>query len=88
MHATFPPYRISSELTPERYRNLERMLGITLTPEMTFSDITTDMLKPLLLRSLRTARQNKDEPFVNILLILLEHLDTIMATCPELDLNA
>ena len=43
---------------------------------------------PLLLRSLRTARQNKDEPFVNVLLILLEHLDTIMATCPELDLNA
>lgn len=88
MHATFPPYRISSELSPERCRNLERMLGITLTPEMPFSDITTDMLKPLLLRSLRTARQNKDEPLVNILLILLEHLDTIMATCPELDLNA
>lgn len=87
MHATFPPYSIGAEVSGERLRRMERLLGQTLPPEMTFGEISTEMLTSLLLRSLRAARQANDVPFANILLILLENLKTLMATCPELDLS-
>lgn len=88
MHGTFPPYSICAELSESRRRNMERLIGRTLTPEMTFGEIDIETLTSLLLRSLRAARQTDDTLFVNILLILLDNLKTLMATCPELDQTA
>lgn len=87
MRAAYPPYRVCNELTPGQREDMERMTGAPIPDEMTFSEVGTDMLKPLLLRSLRTARQEGDAILCTALLSLLENLDKLMLTDSDAFLN-
>lgn len=81
MQHTFPPYNIRSELSggQEEWAAREKMLGFAIPQDMVFGDLTPDMLRPPLLRSLQMARQRGDALFILTLGPLLGELDAIMA---------
>lgn len=87
MHTSYPPYRICTELTQSQREYMEQMTGAPLSEDMTFSEVDAAMLNPLLLRSLRMARQANDAALCNILLSLLENLEELLQASTELHLN-
>ena len=87
MRAAYPPYRICTELTQSQREYMEQMTGAPLSEDMTFSEVDAAMLNPLLLRSLRMARQANDAALCNILLSLLENLEELLQASTELHLN-
>lgn len=81
MHHNFPPYNIRNDLCGGKrdVTALERLLGFPIPEEMAFGDLTPDLLRPPLLRSLQMARQRGDTLFMLTLGPLLGELDAIMA---------
>ena len=81
MQHTFPPYSIRSELSggQEEWAAREKLLGFPIPQDMVFGDLTPDMLRPPLLRSLQMARRRGDALFILTLGPLLGELDAIMA---------
>ena len=87
MRTIYPPYRICAELTQAQREYMERMTGTPLSEEKTFSEVDAGMLKPLLLQSLRVARQENDAALCNILLSLLKNIEDPLRISRELYLT-
>lgn len=87
MRTVYPPYRVCNELTQGQREAMERMTGAPIPEEMTFSDVSAGMLKPLLFRSLRMARQEDDAALCATLLSLLENLEKLLLASSDIFLN-